>query len=375
MLAPAILALTALAYSDTTRWLTVLAGAVAGAAAAASRWRIPLAAGLTVVGATTMLIAYAATTGHPEKLATQRQAIPAALLLIVIAAAATATVGTTATVLAPRGALPAILGPVTGVLAGAAAQTVSVTYLHDGLPTSSYLNPVLHLNTSAVLLLVGGSALGGLGLAQQFAARRAERRHAEQIRREAADAERDRLARPIHDGVLQVLALVQRHGSELGGSGAQLAELAGAQEIALRNLLTGRTAQPRTADADLGSALSVLASASIEVAAPAGPVMLPAVTVTELTAAVHAALDNVRRHAGAGTHVWILLEDEGNGVRVSVRDNGAGFAPDRLTEAAENGRLGVAQSMRGRITDLGGDTTIHSRPGEGTEVEFWVPRR
>ena len=40
-------------------------------------------------------------------------------------------------------------------------------------------------------------------------------------------AERDRLARPIHDGVLQVLALVQREGSELGGSGAQLATLAG----------------------------------------------------------------------------------------------------------------------------------------------------
>jgi signal transduction histidine kinase len=31
--------------------------------------------------------------------------------------------------------------------------------------------------------------------------------------------------------------------------------------------------------------------------------------------------------------------------------------------------------MRGRVADLGGTTTIHSRPGEGTEVEFWVPRR
>jgi signal transduction histidine kinase len=33
----------------------------------------------------------------------------------------------------------------------------------------------------------------------------------------------------------------------------------------------------------------------------------------------------------------------------------------------------VAQSMRGRVADLGGSTTVVSRPGEGTEVEFWVP--
>ena len=88
-----------------------------------------------------------------------------------------------------------------------------------------------------------------------------------------------------------------------------------------------------------------------------------------------AALDNVRRHAGPGARVWILLEDEGDGARVTVRDDGAGFETGRLAEAAGRGRLGVAQSMRGRVTDLGGTTTIHSRPGEGTEVEFWVPRR
>ncbi|MBO0869815.1 MAG: sensor histidine kinase, partial [Micromonosporaceae bacterium] len=58
----------------------------------------------------------------------------------------------------------------------------------------------------------------------------------------------------------------------------------------------------------------------------------------------------------------------------SVRDDGVGFGEHRLAEAAAAGRLGVAQSMRGRIADCGGTTTIDSRPGEGTEVEFWVPR-
>ncbi|WP_426506609.1 MacS family sensor histidine kinase [Dactylosporangium sp. McL0621] len=216
--------------------------------------------------------------------------------------------------------------------------------------------------------------MGGLGFAQQWAARRADRRRAEQIRQEAADAERNRLARPIHDGVLQVLALMQRHGAELGGPGAQLATLAGEQEQALRNLLSGNPAAPPANRLDLRAILTTLASPTVDVAAPANPVLLTATASTELTAAVQAALDNVHRHAGPTAHAWVLLEDEGDAVRVTVRDDGVGFTPDRLTEAAEAGRLGVAQSMRGRIADLGGTTEIYSRPGRGTEVEFYVPR-
>jgi signal transduction histidine kinase len=49
------------------------------------------------------------------------------------------------------------------------------------------------------------------------------------------------------------------------------------------------------------------------------------------------------------------------------------MAPGRLDEAAADGRLGVAQSIRGRIRDLGGTTTIVSSPGLGTEVELRVP--
>jgi signal transduction histidine kinase len=70
----------------------------------------------------------------------------------------------------------------------------------------------------------------------------------------------------------------------------------------------------------------------------------------------------------------VLVEDEPDLITVSVRDDGGGFAPERLDEAAERGRLGVAQSIRGRIADLGGTVRITSAPGQGTEVELEVPR-
>jgi signal transduction histidine kinase len=175
--------------------------------------------------------------------------------------------------------------------------------------------------------------------------------------------------------VLQVLALVQRHGSELGGRGAELAQLASAQEIALRTLITGDgPPDSGAASTDLRTLLAGLASPMVQFATPADPVVLPTHAAREVHAAVAAALDNVHRHAGPAAQAWVLVEDEADGVRVTVRDNGSGMPEGRLEEAATAGRLGVAQSMRGRIADLDGSTAITSRPGEGTEVEFRIPR-
>ena len=59
----------------------------------------------------------------------------------------------------------------------------------------------------------------------------------------AAAEERQRLARVVHDGVLQVLALVQRRGPDLGADGAELGRLAGEQESRLRALVQGKLAR------------------------------------------------------------------------------------------------------------------------------------
>jgi signal transduction histidine kinase len=366
---PAMVAFEALAGDDPLRWLAALSGVALGAAIAGVRWRVPVAAALAVLIALILFIAYRATTEDPGKLVAQHVEVPSVLILVLCAAVGGAVTGATAPALAAQGALPAVLGPVVGVLAVGALQAVQVSAEFGAVAQYDVI-------PAAFLFLVAGLAVSGLGLARLLAARNAERKHAEQIRRESAAAERDRLGRSIHDGVLQVLALVQREGQDLGGQAGELAALAGQQEVALRSLLASEASNVGKANAaaDLRAPLQALAAPTIEVATPAQAVELPSAVASEVVAAVRAALDNVRRHAGAGARAWILLEDERDGVRVTVRDDGIGFRPERPAEAAEAGRLGIAQSMRGRIADCGGTTTIDSRPGRGTEVEFWVPR-
>ncbi|MEU8301954.1 DUF5931 domain-containing protein [Actinomadura sp. NPDC048955] len=225
-----------------------------------------------------------------------------------------------------------------------------------------------------VLLFLAGLVVGHV----VRLAREAEARLARAVELEAATRERERLARRIHDSVLQVLAMVQRRGGELGGEAAELGRLAGEQEAALRALIGAGPAAPPAdasgAGTDLRPLLTGHASTFVTVSTPATEVRLPAHAAGEVGAAVAAALDNVRRHCGEEARAWVLLEDGEGEVTVSVRDDGPGMPPGRLDRAAADGRLGVAQSIRGRIADLGGTVAIVSAEGEGTEVEMTVPR-
>jgi signal transduction histidine kinase len=204
----------------------------------------------------------------------------------------------------------------------------------------------------------------------------------------AATAERERLARDIHDSVLQVLALVQRRGREIGGEAAELGRLAGEQERMLRTLVTGEampTGAAARASAETGGAgpadLALLLRTAVArqpyatLAGPAPPVVLGRHEAREMAAAAAEALENVRRHAGASAHAWVLLEDEPAQITVTVRDDGAGMPDSRLAAASAEGRLGVTQSIVARMRTLGGDASITSMPGEGTEVELRLPKK
>lgn len=226
-----------------------------------------------------------------------------------------------------------------------------------------------HTITSGVLLVTAGAVTGYVATLTV----RAESELAAAVENRVAVEERERLARSIHDGVLQVLGLVHRRGREAGGEWAALAASAAEQESALRRLITSRPAAAVHGQADLADALRALGSERVTIATPGDAVLLEARATAELAAAVRATLDNVAQHAGPTARAWVLLEVLDDSVQVTVRDDGAGIVDGRLAEAAAQGRLGITSSIRNRIAELGGRATIHSTAGEGTTVELNVP--
>jgi signal transduction histidine kinase len=246
----------------------------------------------------------------------------------------------------------------------------------------------------AVLLDLAGGTLnfvlagGAVGLVARLLERSAGqlREATETLRareRAARLAERESLARQIHDSVLQALALVHKRGRELAAGGpvppaevAGLAEMAAGQERALRSLILRDPEQEATpaGAASLRAALEELAAAErplpVTVGAT-GALWLPAGQVEELVAAARQALDNVVEHAGA-SRAALFAEEDGGEVVLTVRDDGRGFTYDERRLLAE-GKIGLAKSVKGRVEQLGGSMAVTSRPGAGTEVELRVP--
>ena len=223
------------------------------------------------------------------------------------------------------------------------------------------------------LVLIGGPIVGYMCESLQ---RMAHERDAAERAAAAAD-ERTRLARAVHDGVLQVLTMTQRRGAEAGGEWADLGRLAGEQERSLRSLIRQQDTVPADPGGrvDLAGALEAMASAHpvrVEVATPGGAVLVDARVAEETVAAVRACLDNVLAHAGDGASAWVLAQAGPEAIGVVVRDDGPGIAPGRLEAAEAEGRLGVASSIRGRIEDLGGTVALESGTW-GTEWELSVP--
>jgi signal transduction histidine kinase len=214
-------------------------------------------------------------------------------------------------------------------------------------------------------------------------------RTAEQARRATDDlvrerergarlAERESLARQIHDSVLQALALVHKRGQELASSPspspadvASLADLAGKQEEALRGLILREPEEGPAGLRSLREALekAALHSGGVPVSVSAvGPIWLARRQADEIAAAVKEALANVAEHAQA-RRATVFADEENGEIVVTVRDDGVGFSYDEARLKAD-GKAGVLKSMKGRIEDLGGTMSISSPAGGGTEVEF-----
>ncbi len=268
----------------------------------------------------------------------------------------------------------AVVAGVRGGLAAAAAIVVADLVEVGGQPTQSTVHNIV------LVVLLGGL----VGLAVDLARTGLEREEQVLLERERLH-ERERIARVVHDGVLQSLAYIHRRGDEIGGEAAELSVIAAEQERSLRRFVSGTGAPDAAADpadlrggegaeVDLRMLLTAHERPDVVVAVPADPVVVDRLVAAEVDAAVAAALDNVDRHAGPGAHAWLLLEGDSDGIELTIRDDGAGAALADLLRAAERGRMGVSASIRGRVEDLGGTVTWSTRPGGGCVVRMTVPR-
>lgn len=179
---------------------------------------------------------------------------------------------------------------------------------------------------------------------------------------------RDEVARTLHDGVLQTLAVVQRRADD-----PQLAELARDQERELREYLFGTGVAD--GGGDLGAALRHVARRSERrdgttirvVVAPDVPDLDDDV-VEAVAGAVGEACTNAAKH-GDATTITVYAEPSGRGITCSIKDDGRGFEPGTASEG-----IGITRSIRQRIAEVGGQVEIDPNPGHGTEVRLTVGR-
>lgn len=224
---------------------------------------------------------------------------------------------------------------------------------------------VLSLTNTAVYYALGGSAAGYVARLL----RRAEREI-------SAARAREEVARTLHDGVLQTLAVVERR---TGANDPDLARLAREQERELREYLFGTgLAGPGRAGSgggDLGAALRAAATrweraygGRVDVVvADDLPDVAPGVA-DAISGAAGEALTNAGKH-GEASKVTVYVEpSDGGGVFCSVTDDGRGFDPSVTPEG-----VGLSRSVRARVQEVGGRAEVRSSPGQGTEVSLWLP--
>jgi signal transduction histidine kinase/phage shock protein PspC (stress-responsive transcriptional regulator) len=191
---------------------------------------------------------------------------------------------------------------------------------------------------------------------------------AEERRRRIRSEEREVMAAHLHDSVLQTLALIQRNADDP----RRTVTLARQQEHELRAWLYG----VRAPSADTFAAAVRDTARDVE---QRYDVRIEVVVVGDapldddlraMCAALREACVNAAKHSGSDT-CSVYAEVGADDVEVFVRDRGLGFDP----AATPSDRLGITQSIEGRMERAGGTAVIDSTPGDGTEVRLVLPRR
>ncbi|WP_267242948.1 ATP-binding protein [Streptomyces sp. PR69] len=222
--------------------------------------------------------------------------------------------------------------------------------------------------TGAIAVIAGVALLAGpwlVRMTQDLSEERTMRIRAQ---------ERAEVAAHVHDSVLHTLTLIQRNAHD----GSEVRRLARAQERELRNWLYKPEGTGKEEDEEPDSVAEAVRKSAAEVEDKHG-VPLEVVVVGDcpldegLGAQMQAAREamvNAAKYGGGGGPVQVYAEVEGRTVFVSVRDRGPGFDLD----AVPGDRMGVRESIIGRMQRNGGTARLRSAPGEGTEVELEMER-
>ncbi|KUJ64170.1 histidine kinase [Streptomyces albus subsp. albus] len=214
--------------------------------------------------------------------------------------------------------------------------------------------------------------------------RRSRERVARLSHEAGISAERERLAREIHDtiaqGLTSIIALVQSAESELDHSPdlartrlALVGRVAGDSLAEARDFVTALT-PPALHGSSLVQAVrrqaeGLVAETGLDVRCTVEGTErpLPMTLSVVLLRSVQEALANVRRHASRARTVEVLVAYGEDTVRLVVRDDGQGFTPDDRQHG-----YGL-RGMRARAAEVNGAATVSSRPGQGTTIEVTAP--
>jgi signal transduction histidine kinase len=186
--------------------------------------------------------------------------------------------------------------------------------------------------------------------------------------------DRRRLARELHDGVIQELSFIKAQSAALDTGGKALDQIRGACERGLEEARAAVVALGAEGDEPLST---VLARAAKQLGEQYGvavvldldeSVSVDAEQRHALVRIAREALTNAVKHGGA-TEVEVVLAQGVDGRLLAVQDNGRGFDAAALTRANGAVRTGYGLvSMRERARALSGRLNILSEPGGGTEV-------
>lgn len=198
-------------------------------------------------------------------------------------------------------------------------------------------------------------------------------------------AERARLAREVHDGLVQGLWLARLTHGRLSQALEKTPDLATETRLAAQQVdraLEDALAEARQAvvslqpseDGTFGSLLRRVAEdygdrfgLDVECTIEGEPVALAGHTQAEVLRICREALNNARKHADPSV-VRVRLESDGSLVRLTVADNGRGFTP----EQTRRGGFGL-KSMAARASEIDGRLRIDSQPMNGTRVTLELP--